>query len=241
MDDRKMPPMTNFERDILLELVKTHKDVVENKKTDTVCMKKKNAAWEEISKEFCGVGNTNKRSGKQLKKCWNNKKFKSRQHKTAERKERILTGGGPPPDDQTKDSTLLAVESIVPHLNMRVSSEFDSDCYIGEDIMQTVPVSAEFVEGEELDLPQIELPTTSENVDTQRSRKKQNIKKQRETATGYLEERKKLEMEQLKELHQLKILHENEYHAARLLHQQEIHNLTIQHMKELHQQLMNAN
>ena len=68
MNKRKMSPLTNFEKEVLMELVKEYKNIIENKKTDSVSMKQKNETWNEISIKFCSAGNTNKRTGEQLKK-----------------------------------------------------------------------------------------------------------------------------------------------------------------------------
>ncbi|PSN43252.1 hypothetical protein C0J52_25286 [Blattella germanica] len=53
--------------------------------------------------------------------------------KMAERKETMATGGGPSRKDDEEDNYLRKVESVVPHLNLRVNSVFDSDGFIGEE------------------------------------------------------------------------------------------------------------
>ncbi|PSN39012.1 hypothetical protein C0J52_14030 [Blattella germanica] len=96
-------------------------------------MKQKNKTWEEIRTKFCSMGNTTKTTGEHLKKCWNNIKFKSRQQKMMERKETMATGGGPSRKDNEEDIYLQKVESVVPHINLKVNSVFDCDRFIGKE------------------------------------------------------------------------------------------------------------
>ncbi|PSN31364.1 hypothetical protein C0J52_23827 [Blattella germanica] len=72
------------------------------------------------------MGNTTKRTGEQLKKCWNNIKFKSRQQKMVERKETMATGGGPSRKDDEEDNylrkTLESANCMLDNLSSEDSS-----------------------------------------------------------------------------------------------------------------------
>lgn len=73
---RKLPPLTLIEKEILLEIVNRSSilSVVENKKTNAVWTSQKTAMWEKVANEFCANANVTKRSGRQLKKAWDNLK-----------------------------------------------------------------------------------------------------------------------------------------------------------------------
>ncbi|PSN35955.1 hypothetical protein C0J52_24024 [Blattella germanica] len=182
--------------------------------------------------------NTTKRTGEQLKKCWNNIKFKSRQQKMAERKETMATGGGPSRKDDEEDNYLRKVESVVPHLNLRVNSVFDSDGFIGEENRDIDVLYDEIVEVD-LQHSETENETTLEKVKVDNGETpKKKLKKEvnpRASVNTFLERRKELDEKHQTELHNLKIQHEVEFHAAKMKHQEEIHRLTIKHMEELHQ------
>ena len=61
---RKMPPMSPFEQEVLVNIVDSFKSVVENKKND---ISKKGKAWSEIQKQFCSIAGVIKRDRDQLK------------------------------------------------------------------------------------------------------------------------------------------------------------------------------
>ena len=200
-------------------------------------MKQKNKTWEEISTKFCSMINTTKRTGEQLKKCWNNIKFKSRQQKMAERKETMATGGGPSRKDDEEDNYLRKVESVVPHLNLRVNSVFDSDGFIGEENRDIDVLYDEIVDI--LQHSETENETTLEKVKVDNGETpKKKLKKEvnpRASVNTFLERRKELDEKHQTELQNLKIQHQVEFHASKIKHQEEIHRLTIKHMEELHQ------
>ena len=74
----KTPQLTAQERILLLELVSASKKVIECKKSDCGSIKSKQKAWTKIMTEFCCQPGTTRRSAKQLKKCWENLKRKSK-------------------------------------------------------------------------------------------------------------------------------------------------------------------
>ena len=78
----RLPPLTAEEKILLLELVNASKKIVECKKSDCGSIKTKQKAWTKITKEFCSQPGTTRRSDKQLKKCWENLKRKSKKEVT---------------------------------------------------------------------------------------------------------------------------------------------------------------
>ena len=65
---------SQLEKSLVTELVRKHKDFIENKKNDYRTIKQKNSAWEALSEEFKSPSGVTKRDSKQLKKCWENVK-----------------------------------------------------------------------------------------------------------------------------------------------------------------------
>lgn len=56
MSDKKKKRSPNFtfkEKEVLLSVIRAHKNVIENKKTDAVSVHDKNRAWFEITKHNC--------------------------------------------------------------------------------------------------------------------------------------------------------------------------------------------
>jgi hypothetical protein len=136
MEEKKMksPPLTTFERGMLLQLVKQRELIIENKRTDAVTVAQKKIGWTEISKEFCASLNTIPRSGRQLKKCWLNLKQRARKEKII--KEIHATGGG---QSYTGIDPFLEIpDTSVPHVDLNSSSELKSDDFVVNDVVDVV-------------------------------------------------------------------------------------------------------
>ena len=82
----KEPPVkkqrgVNFtanEKNVLVDLVSTRKAVIENKQTDGVTVREKEAAWQSLASEFNAYSNVTKRSWNQLKLCYENLKKRTK-------------------------------------------------------------------------------------------------------------------------------------------------------------------
>ncbi|GBO01214.1 hypothetical protein AVEN_69878-1 [Araneus ventricosus] len=85
---------TQFEKELILVLVKPHLDVVENKETNGVTFAEKAQAFCEISKQFNATDGINPRTEKQIRQCYQNLKKKLRQKSTRLRQKQRKTGGG---------------------------------------------------------------------------------------------------------------------------------------------------
>ena len=79
---------SQLEKSLVTELVRKHKDFIENKKNDYRTIKQKNSAWEALSEKFNSQSGVTKRDSKQLKKCWENVKAVQRNN-WLKRRERV--------------------------------------------------------------------------------------------------------------------------------------------------------
>lgn len=128
MEEKKMksPPLTTFEKGILLQLVKQRELIIENKRTDAFTVAQKKKGWTEISKEFSASVNTIPRSGRQLKKCWLNLKQRARKERLIQ--ELHATGGGQ--SCTGVDPFVEIPDTSVPHVDLNCSSELKSNDFI---------------------------------------------------------------------------------------------------------------
>ena len=84
-----------LEKSIITELVRKHKDILENKRNDYRTIQQKINVWEALSEEFNSQSGVTKRISQQLKKCWKNIKSRAKKQLAKEKRESKLTGGGP--------------------------------------------------------------------------------------------------------------------------------------------------
>jgi hypothetical protein len=77
---------SQLEKSLLTELVRKHKDLLENKKNDYKTIQQKNSTLEALSEQFNSQSGVTKRDSKQLKKCWENVKARAKKT-TGEREE----------------------------------------------------------------------------------------------------------------------------------------------------------
>ena len=66
-NQKRTPTLTDFEKELLINLVHQNQLIVENKKTDVVSSQQKNRGWQRISEIFNSSPNTTKRGADQLK------------------------------------------------------------------------------------------------------------------------------------------------------------------------------
>ena len=118
---------SQLEKSLVTELVRKHKDFIENKKNDYRTIKQKNSSWEALSEEFNSQSGVTKRDSKQLKKCWENLKARAKKQLAKEKREFKLTGGGPSTSKQ--DDEAVAVSSIIPAQIDSLINPYDDDNY----------------------------------------------------------------------------------------------------------------
>lgn len=124
-----MPHLTAFEKEALLELTVKYRHLVENKKTDATSTKEKTRGWLSIEGEFNALPNTTRRPWPVLKKSWENIKHSARKANRSAMRYSMGTGGGGP-STEVVDPFLSRVDTLMPHVNLRMSSEFDSDGFL---------------------------------------------------------------------------------------------------------------
>lgn len=78
MSSRRSANFTHHEKEILLSLMQTYRHVVEDKRTDGIMVKEKNAAWIELTNKYNAQNEVWTRSVKQLRQCWKNLKSRAR-------------------------------------------------------------------------------------------------------------------------------------------------------------------
>ncbi|XP_045497543.1 myb/SANT-like DNA-binding domain-containing protein 3 [Colias croceus] len=129
--EKKKPPHTEYEKQLLIELVQPLITTLDCRKTDGVTVKKKHEAWEKLTVEFNSSRNiTHPVTSKQLKKMWQNLKAKARDAKTIANQSK-KTGGGPqPPEIGALETQVLAV---MPNVMPTIAVDIDSDMMYVED------------------------------------------------------------------------------------------------------------
>ncbi|CAG9760147.1 unnamed protein product [Ceutorhynchus assimilis] len=115
---------TETENMFLVQMIAQHRVIAENKKTDAVSLKEKQAAWNKIQCSYCSPSFPTK-SVKELKKCWDNIKKKKRQQNTLARQNRLLTGGGSP-KEVTSDPVTDFPGSAFRAIDVELRNDWDS-------------------------------------------------------------------------------------------------------------------
>lgn len=134
MEKVKRDRSANFslhERDILVSLIQKHKSVLENKQSDASTWKMKEAAWEDIQKEFNALSGGTFRTTKTLKVKYEGLKRLVRKKSAAIRSELYRTGGGrntAPPLDNVEEQ----IKSLISLSTDGMQSIYDSDVIIQE-------------------------------------------------------------------------------------------------------------
>ncbi|KAJ8929393.1 hypothetical protein NQ314_017925 [Rhamnusium bicolor] len=93
-DRKRSSNYTQRGKEILLSLVETYMNVIENKKTNAVYNKQKAECWEKLAWEYNSTQTSGLRTGVQLKSCYEQLKKIAKQHLTDDKVEILKTGGG---------------------------------------------------------------------------------------------------------------------------------------------------
>lgn len=92
--------------------------VIEDKKTDSCTVEKKELAWAQLAFRFNScTGVKEARDVKQLNACWKNLKSKAKKDAAGERRGKFQTGGGPPTpamDPLSKKIICMIPQQIAP-------------------------------------------------------------------------------------------------------------------------------
>ncbi|XP_028156694.1 uncharacterized protein LOC135084378 [Ostrinia nubilalis] len=129
MESKKRERAANFnnaEVQLLVSLVDKHKQVIENKKTDAVTNKDKDAVWKKIETSFnsCGIS-TSIRTWKTLKLKYEGIKKVTKKKSSLQRQEMYRTGGGPSnaPDFNDVEEKVLSICTNITGLEARHDSD----------------------------------------------------------------------------------------------------------------------
>lgn len=134
---RRSANFTPNETVLLMSLIVDFKHIIENKKTDSICIQEKNRAWRKITVAFnSACPESRHRTMESLKKLYDNKKRETRKQKAEEKKDILLTGGGTP-QVKVKDPAQDLILSIVDPLTVVGGKS----CY-GSDSLQLRPLAS---------------------------------------------------------------------------------------------------
>lgn len=86
---------SELEKSILLALVEKYKYVLECKKSDARTIALKQRTWQALAHEYNSQPSVSLRDFKQLKKCWENIKARTKKIMAHERREKVKRSGSP--------------------------------------------------------------------------------------------------------------------------------------------------
>ena len=124
----------------LIDIIREHVNVIENKKTDAGINRKKNDAWSKVYSAFC-TKHGNKRNLKQLKNQWKNIKTNAKKSYANYEKEKAKTGGGPPPEPPT--GIYAEIQSLIPAEFKQFYNPYDDDEELGDAELPNEETTAE--------------------------------------------------------------------------------------------------
>ncbi|XP_018430178.1 PREDICTED: myb/SANT-like DNA-binding domain-containing protein 3, partial [Nanorana parkeri] len=84
---------SELEKNVLLALVEKYKYVLECKKSDARTIALKQRTWQALAHEYNSQPSVSLRDFKQLKKCWENIKARTRKIMAHERREKVMRCG----------------------------------------------------------------------------------------------------------------------------------------------------
>lgn len=123
---KRIANFTEAEKSILVDLVTAKKDILENKRTNTVSIKEKENCWEQLCNEYNGMAMNISRPTISLKNCWENIKKRTKKQFAEDRMQRYKTGGGQYAGDI--DPLTVRVMDIIRPAVEGLSNALDSDC-----------------------------------------------------------------------------------------------------------------
>ncbi|XP_072380988.1 uncharacterized protein [Diabrotica undecimpunctata] len=169
--DKKRERSKNYleeEKENLISIIEKYKHVIENKKTDSVWSKQKNAAWEKIATEYNSISKTGIRNGIQLKLLYEGLKKRVKKLKADDKVQTYITGGGMKVPVMTpQDDRIVAImgPQIIP-----IETRYDSNnMHMPEDVYQG---DISHYEGDAIDMddipllspPAMDIPSTSSSI-----------------------------------------------------------------------------
>ncbi|KAJ8911556.1 hypothetical protein NQ315_007937 [Exocentrus adspersus] len=125
---------TDFDKNLLFEIVQKYMNIIENKKTDATNIKIKNEIWDSVKEEFNSNCQSGNRTSKQLHALYDGMKKKARKNLHEDKKELYKTGGGVfTPKSDTIDTKI--VETLSTQFKP-LENQFDSSAnYLKQDVI----------------------------------------------------------------------------------------------------------
>ncbi|KAK9728675.1 Myb/SANT-like DNA-binding domain [Popillia japonica] len=106
--EKRSKNFTQKEKDFLLELVMSQKDIVENKKTDATSIQEEDMCWENITNVYNNINNSSVRSSKQLRELYAFLKRKAIKNLYNDKAEVMKTGGPYTPKCDAQNLKIVA-------------------------------------------------------------------------------------------------------------------------------------
>lgn len=117
---------STFEKMLLTEVMEEFEAIIEDKRTDSSTLEKKEGNWVRLAERFNGsTGIKETRDRSQLKACWKNLKAKAKKDAAEERRGKFQTGGGPPPI--TTDPLSQKIIDMIPQQISPLPNPYDDD------------------------------------------------------------------------------------------------------------------
>lgn len=116
---------TDYEVELLTQLVEPRKGIIESKRNDKVVKVKKEEAWQQLANEFNADPKSVFRTVDRLKKKWFNMKQECKKQVVKEKNERRKTGGGVVETVACDNENRIA--SIIAENLISLDNKFDSD------------------------------------------------------------------------------------------------------------------
>ncbi|CAG9840797.1 unnamed protein product [Diabrotica balteata] len=155
------------EKENLISIIEKYKHIIENKKTDSVWSKQKNATWEKIATEYNSISKTGIRNIKQLKLLYEALHKRVKKLKADDKVQTYITGGGmkvpvmTPQDDRIvaiMGPQIIPIETMYDSNNMHMPEDVyqgDMSHYEGDDAMNDIPLQSP---------PAMDIPSTSSSI-----------------------------------------------------------------------------
>lgn len=125
---KRAPNYSHPEKELLLNIIESFKETIENKKTNGVSVHEKKEAWRKICEKFNAASpNLHYRPAESLKKYYDKLKEDLRKRCALKKKELYKTGGGPELNgkDEMGDEFLMSI--INKKTVVGLNSQFDCD------------------------------------------------------------------------------------------------------------------
>ena len=121
---------STFEKMLVAELMEEFGITIEDKRTDSSTLEKKEKSWVRLADRFNGsTGIKEPRDRAQLKACWKKLKAKAKKDAAEERRSLFQTGGGPPTNTDPISKKIIV---MIPQQISPLPNPYDDDGALDE-------------------------------------------------------------------------------------------------------------